>query len=325
MTKRIELQDIPGVGPATAKKLKDAGFDSIEAVAVSSPFEIASTADISDETAQKIINAARQSVGIGGFATGNQVLEQNKFIGKLSFGNRALDDLMGGGIETNTITELYGESDSGKTQIGHQMAVNVQLPKNLGGLEGSTIIIDTENTFVPEKIKQIVAGVSTKNGIEYVPEEFLENIHAAKARNSNHQMLLIDTAIKLADELKNTSKPVRLLVVDSLTGHFSAEYAGRSALANMQQKLNKHMHDLMKFANLYNAAVLVINQTVSNHSAFFGNSAKSIGGQIVKHNAPFRLYLRKSNGEKRIARLVDSPNLPEGEAVFLVTAEGLKD
>jgi len=205
------------------------------------------------------------------------------------------------------------------------MAVNVQLPPEKGGLDGSVVIIDTENTFRPERITQMVKGLSAKHGTDYEPEEFLKNIHVAKAYNSNHQILLVDTATDLATKLKDTDKPVRLIIVDSLTAHFRAEYVGRGTLADRQQKLNKHMHDLMKFGNLFNAAILVTNQVMSKPDAFFGDPTKPIGGHIVGHTATFRLYLRKSKGEKRIARLVDSPNLPEGEAIFSVTMEGLKD
>jgi DNA repair protein RadA len=325
MVERKGLEDLPGVGPATAEKLKEAGYGSIEALAVSSSSEVASIADIGESTAQKIINAARLAADVGGFETGDQVLERRKLVGKLSFGTKAFDELMGGGIESQAITEFYGEFGSGKTQVGHQMAVNAQLPVEEKGLGGSVIIIDTENTFRPERITQMVKGLSARMGTEYDPEEILKNIHVAKAYNSNHQILLVDTAMDLANKLKDTDKPVRLLIVDSLTAHFRAEYVGRGTLADRQQKLNKHMHDLMKFGSLYNAAILVTNQVMSKPDAFFGDPTKPIGGHIVGHTATFRLYLRKSKGEKRIARLVDSPNLPEGEAIFSVTMEGLKD
>lgn len=325
MVERKGLEDLPGVGPATAEKLKEAGYGSIEALAVSSSSEVASIADIGESTAQKIINAARLAADVGGFETGDQVLERRKLVGKLSFGTKAFDDLMGGGVETQSITEFYGEFGSGKTQVAHQMAVNAQLPVEEKGLGGSVIIIDTENTFRPERITQMVKGLSVKTGIDYDPEEFLKNIHVAKAYNSNHQILLVDTAMDLANKLKDSDKPVRLIIVDSLTAHFRAEYVGRGTLADRQQKLNKHMHDLMKFGTLYNAAILVTNQVMSKPDAFFGDPTKPIGGHIVGHTATFRLYLRKSKGEKRIARLVDSPNLPEGEAIFSVTMEGLKD
>lgn len=321
----ILLEELPGVGPATAEKLKEAGFNTIEAVAVASPAELANTAEIGESTAAKIINAARQSADIGGFETGDMVLERRKLVGKLSTGCVEFDEMMGGGIESQAITEMYGEFGSGKTQVAHQLAVNVQLPKEQGGLGGSVIMIDTENTFRPERIKQMVQGLSEREGVDYDPEEFLRNIHVARAYNSNHQILLVDSAMELANELKETDKPVRLLIVDSLTAHFRAEYVGRGTLADRQQKLNKHLHGLQRFGDLYNSAVVVTNQVMSKPDAFFGDPTKPIGGHILGHTATFRLYLRKSKGDKRIIRLVDSPNLPDGEAIISVTTDGLVD
>lgn len=321
----ILLEELPGVGPATAEKLKEAGFNTIEAVAVASPAELANTAEIGESTASKIINAARQSADIGGFETGDMVLERRKLIGKLSTGCVEFDEMMGGGIESQAITEMYGEFGSGKTQIAHQLAVNVQLPREQGGLDGSVIMIDTENTFRPERIKQMVEGLSERNGVDYYPEEFLKNIHVARAYNSNHQILLVDSASELANELKDTDKPVRLLIVDSLTAHFRAEYVGRGTLADRQQKLNKHLHGIQRFGDLYNAISIVTNQVMSKPDAFFGDPTKPIGGHILGHTSTFRLYLRKSKGDKRIIRLVDSPNLPDGEAIISVTTGGLVD
>ena len=317
------LEDLDHVGPATAQKLKDAGFNTIEAIAVASPAELANTAEIGESTAAKIITAARQSADIGGFETGDLVLERRKLVGKLTTNCTEFDEMMGGGIESQSITEMYGEFGSGKTQIAHQLAVNVQLPKEKGGLAGSVIMIDTENTFRPERIKQMVEGLSERYGIEYDPDEFLKNIHVARAYNSNHQILLVDSASELADELKDSEKPVRLLIVDSLTAHFRAEYVGRGTLADRQQKLNKHLHGLQRFGDLHNSAVIVTNQVMSKPDAFFGDPTKPIGGHILGHTATFRLYLRKSKGDKRIVRLVESPNLPDGEAIISVTTARL--
>jgi len=125
--------------------------------------------------------------------------------------------------------------------------------------------------------------------------------------------------------MRDDDYPVRLLVVDSVTAHFPAEYVGRGTLADRQQKLNKHLHELMRFADLNNSLILVTNQVMAKPDTFFGDPTKPVGGHVLGHTATFRLYLRKSKGEKRIARLVDSPNLPDGEAVFSVTLEGLKD
>ncbi len=205
------------------------------------------------------------------------------------------------------------------TQICHQLAVNVQLPKDKGGLEGSVIVIDTEKTFRPERIIQMAEA----KGLD--GKEVLKNIYVAQAYNSNHQMLLVDNARELAQKLAKEGKPVRLLIVDSLTSHFRAEYVGRGALADRQQKLNRHLHDLMRFGEVFNAAVVVTNQVMAKPDAFFGDPTRPIGGHIVAHTATYRVYLRKGKGELRVARLIDSPHLPEAEVVFKITERGIED
>ncbi len=341
MVEKVSFEDLPGVGPATAEKLKEAGFTTIEAIAVASPGELVAAADLGESTASKIIIAAREAADVGGFETGDVVLERRKNIQKLTTSSSELDLLLGGGVETQSISEFYGEFGSGKTQIAHQLAVNTQLPLEYNGLNGSVVIIDTESTFRPERITHMVEGLREQfedantdldadvdiNDVDTDLDaaQFLKRIHVARAYNSNHQILLVEAASKLAEDLRETEYPVRLLIVDSLTAHFRAEYVGRGTLADRQQKLNKHLHDLMRFAGLNNAAVVVTNQVMSKPDAFFGDPTKPIGGHVVGHTATFRIYLRKSKGEKRIARLVDSPNLPEGEAIFSVTTSGLRD
>ncbi len=308
------LQDLPGVGPATAEKLHDAGFDDLLSIAVASPAVLAETAEVGEAASIRIIQAAREQAEVGGFETGTDIRERRKSVTKVTTGSEAFDDLMGGGIETQSITEFFGEYGSGKTQIVLQLAVATQLPKDEGGLDGHVVMIDTENTFRPGRVSQMAEGL----GLD--PTEVLEKIHVARAFNSHHQMLLVDKAQELAKK-----HPVRCIVVDSLTAHFRAEYIGRGALADRQQKLNKFMHDLLRFGDVNNAVVAVTNQVMAKPDAFFGDPTRPIGGHIVGHTATYRVYLRKSRGGKRIARLIDSPNLPEGESVFEITTDGIRD
>ncbi|GAA0725398.1 DNA repair and recombination protein RadA [Halorubrum trapanicum] len=337
-----ELEDLPGVGPATADKLVDNGFESYQSIAVASPGEMSNTADIGESSASDIINAAREAADVGGFETGATVLERRQEIGKLSWQIDEVDDLLGGGIETQSITEVYGEFGSGKSQVTHQMAVNVQLSKENGGLEGGCIFVDSEDTFRPERIDDMVRGLddeilademerreiegtpSDEEALEDLVDAFLDQIHVAKAFNSNHQILLAEKAKELAGEHEETEWPIRIVCVDSLTAHFRAEYVGRGELAERQQKLNKHLHDLMRLGDLYNTAILVTNQVASNPDSYFGDPTQAIGGNILGHASTFRIYLRKSKGDKRIVRLVDAPNLADGEAVMRVQNEGLK-
>lgn len=315
--KKVEaktVEELPGVGPATAEKLKEAGYTDMMALAVASPGDLAEVAEIGDAVAKKIIAAAREAADVGGFETGDVILERRKSVGKLTTGSKALDELLGGGLETQSITETYGEFGSGKSNLAHQLAVNATRPVDEGGLGGDTVWIDTEQTFRPERIS------SMAEALELDVEKVLQQVHVARAFNSHHQMLLVDKANELTNDF-----PIRLIVVDSLTAHFRAEYVGRGVLAERQQLLNKHIHELMRFGDIHNATIYVTNQVHSKPDAFFGDPTRPIGGHIVGHSATFRIYLRKSKGGKRIARLVDSPNMPEAEAVFSISEEGIRD
>ncbi|MBN2251255.1 MAG: DNA repair and recombination protein RadA [Candidatus Altiarchaeota archaeon] len=309
----MEIEDLPGVGEKVAEKLKEAGYANLEAIAAASLSELKDVG-LGEASAMKIINAARDNLKMG-FETGLDALKKRELVGKITTGSKELDNLFGGGVETQAITEVYGQYGSGKTQLAHQLAVNVQLPKKKGGLERTAIYIDTENTFRPERIQDMAKALKLD------PAEVLKNIHVARAYNSDHQTLLADKAADLAQEY-NTG----LVVVDSLTSHFRAEYTGRGTLADRQQKINRHMHLLQRrLADLHNISIVVTNQVMSRPDVFFGDPTAPIGGHIVGHTATFRVYLRKSKGEKRVAKMVDSPSLPEGECIFEVTTDGIKD
>ena len=310
----VALEDLPGVGATTAEKLREAGFTDLMELAVASPGDVAEAAEIGTQVALKIINEARRQADVGSFESGTTVLERRKRLGRITTMAKSLDELLGGGVETMAITEFAGEFGTGKTQIAHQLAVDVQQSAEQGGLEGEVVYIDTESTFRPERIVDMAKAL----GVE--PEGALNRIHVARAFNSNHQMLLVTKAQELARE-----KPIRLIVVDSLTAHFRAEYPGRGELAPRQQLLNKHLHELLKFGDTYNAAIVVTNQVSARPDILFGDPTRPIGGNIVAHAATYRVYLRKSKPPKRIARLIDSPNLPEGEAVFSLTTDGIRE
>ncbi len=201
------------------------------------------------------------------------------------------------------------------TQLAHQLAVNVQLPKKEGGLEGSVLYIDTENTFRPERIIQMAKRYESLN-----PKEVLKNIYVARAYTTEDQILIAEKCEKIIDDYN-----IKLIIVDSLTANFRVEYPGRGMLYERQQKLNRHLKALHNLANTYNLVVYVTNQVQAKPDAFFTDPTRPVGGHVLGHQATFRIYLRKSKAEKRIARLIDSPYLPEGEAVFRITPEGIKD
>jgi DNA repair protein RadA len=310
---KIELEDIPGVGPKIAEKLKEIGFSDPMSIAVASPGELASILEIGEATATKIINKTRDMLEIG-FTTADKVWEQRQKINKITTGSKALNDLLGGGIETQAITEAYGAFGSGKTQLAFQLSLNVQLPIEKGGLDGNCLYIDTEATFRPDRIIQMAKSM----GLD--PDKILKNIFVARAYDSDHEVFLIDKAI---DTIKE--KNIKLVIIDSLTSHFRSDYVGRGELAPRQQKLNKLLHNLQRLADSMNVAVFVTNQVLANPAILFGDPTMPIGGHVLAHQSTYRVYLRKSSGEKRIAKMMDSPNLPSGECVFKVVPEGIRD
>ena len=307
------LEDLPGIGPAISQKLRELGFHTVESLATATAKEL-EPAGIGEKKALEVIREARSAMALS-FIRADELLKMRQTVLRLTTGSKTLDELVGGGLETQTITEFYGEYGSGKSQLCHQLCVNVQLPPERGGLGGAALYIDTENTFRTERIVQMAQHL----GLD--PEEVVKNIIFAEAYTSDHQMFLVDNADEVVKE-----NDIRLIIVDSLTSHFRSEYLGREMLAERQQKLNKHLHKLIRLARAFNAVAVVTNQVMAKPDVFFGDAVHPVGGHIVAHTSHTRIYLRKpARGPVRIARLVSSPYLPEGERTFKITGNGIED
>lgn len=313
------LEKVKGIGPATAKKLREAGIEFAEKLATMTPYEVVDIIGGSEAGARKIIEAAKKVTNIGDFVSALELFNRRQNNTLLSTGSKNLDTILGGGLEQYALTEAFGTYGSGKTQLGYTLSVMVQKPIEEGGLQGSCLWIDTENTFRPERVMEIAQN----RGLD--PEEALSRIYVLQARNTHTQMIAINEAEKVILQLKDTEYPIKLLVIDSLTNHFRAEFPGRGALAERQQKLAKHLADIHKLANLYGLVVYFTNQVMENVGFVFGDPTRPVGGHVLAHSATLRLYLRKGKGDKRIARIIDSPHLPERETVFRIGEKGVQD
>lgn len=310
-----ELTDLPGIGTAVAAKLESAGVFDMMSLAVMSPAVLADLAGVGTAVARKAIQAARDMLNLG-FTDGLEYAQKRSNIAYITTGSKNLNNLLGGkGVESRSITEAFGAYGSGKTQLGLTLAVNTQLPVEQGGTNGKCVFIDTEGTFRPARIKQIAEALGAN------PEKVLKNIFVARAFNSDHQILLLE---KIGEMIKS-GEPIKLVIVDSLTAHFRAEFAGRGQLADRQQKLNRYLHDLMRIAETHNLAVYVTNQVMANPAQLFGDPTTAIGGNIVGHASTYRMYLRRSKKDSRVAKLIDSPNLPDSECIFFVSEAGVID
>ena len=305
------LEDLPGLGPATVAKLKEIGYKTVESLGTAAVSELVA-AGIGEAVAQKAIEEARKGLAIT-FVRGDELVELRKNVRKLSTGCSSMDQLLDGGLETQSLTEFYGEFGSGKSQMCHQLCVTVQLPESQGGLDGGVLYIDTENTFRPERVQQIAPRFGIK------PDQVLKRIVYAEAYTSNHQTVLLDNA----DEVIRDNG-VRLIVIDSVMSHFRSEYLGREMLASRQQQLNKHLHKLMRLSRAFNMVAVITNQVMASPDAFFTKAVAPVGGHIMGHMSHNRIFLRKGRNNVRIAKLTVSPSLPEGEVPMRITERGIE-
>ena len=314
----IEIQDIEGVGPTTARKLKEAGIVSVMDLAVTSADELAVDINSSKDTAATFIMAAQRLLRESNilekeFVTAESALEKRKSLMRCSTGSRALDELLLGGIETQAVTEFYGEFGSGKSQICHTLAAIAPQPKESGGLNGGVIYIDTEGTFRPERLNQIARAR------ELEPSHVLKNVAVCKVYNSSHLELIIKDLGKYVNDFN-----AKLVIIDSIISLHRAEFAGRGTLADRQQRLNGLLHKVIRLAEIFNIAVVITNQVQSSPDTFFGDPTKAAGGNVIGHASTYRIYLRKS-GENRTAKMIDSPYHPYSDAKFTLNEKGTDD
>lgn len=313
----IELTEIKGVGPRTEEKLRSAGVDSLLDLAASLPSELEDALGGREKASSLILSAKvfLEEKGIleEEFTPASDIMERRARMKKLTTGSTELDQLLKGGVETQAVTEFFGEYGSGKSQLCHTLAATCQLPEEEGGLGKPAIYVDTESTFRPERVAEIAEGTGMDQ------QEVLENVIVCGVYNSKHLELVTQDLGKYVQEYE-----AGLIIVDSLIGHHRAEYVGRGQLADRQQSLNEIVHRLVRVAQIYNVAVVVTNQVLSQPDTFFGDPTKATGGHVVAHNTTYRIYLRKSKDE-RVARMVDSPYHPYSEAKFKITDRGIED
>ena len=313
MTEVLEPGMLKGVASTTVNKLLKAGFTTIQAVAMTPARELADLAGMGSDTAVKVCRLARMHVDPG-FVPALEVMEMRKHMVKCTTGSKELDRIMGGGIETGAITELIGEFGSGKTQICFTLAATAQQPVEEGGYGGNVCVIDTEGTFMPERIMQI----AEERGLDST--KILEGILIARAYNSEHQIILINSLPELVEK-----SGIKLVIMDSMIGHFRGEYIGRGTLAERQQKLGGCLSKLLRVAEAFNISVVLTNQVLSTPDTMYGDPNKPTGGHVMAHACTHRVFLRKGRQNTRLARVIDSPSLPEEKIRFAITAAGIVD
>ena len=318
------LEDIEGIGPTTAKALREKGMN-IHLLGTTPVRELEERYGLTSNSAMKYQNALTDSQG-GYFTDALTFRDKVAKNPAFTFGAESLDQLFSiteyqtQGVRAGETYEFFGSFRSGKSQLCHQLCVTVQLPKSLGGLGKKAIYVDTEGTFSPSRITQMATRIKMEKGWDKPIEHILRDIQYARAKNSDMQQGI---AVKILEILGDSPEDYGILIVDSVTAHFRAEYAGRGTLADRQQTLNHHLSILHRVADTYNLSVVVTNQVQANPAQFFGDPTTAVGGNIMGHWATHRCYLRKSKGEKRVIKIYDSPVLGELESVFEITEQGV--
>jgi DNA repair protein RadA len=314
----LEIEDVPGIGPTKAEKLKENGLYSVFDLASAQMDDLSIALGVSKDTATQFINSAQTLLRDNGFlskewTSASTLLVKRQTVERIKTGSEKLDLVLGGGIETQAVTEFYGEYGSGKSQICHMLCGVVQQPKEQGGLESNAVFVDTEGTFRADRLDQIC------NAHGWDTEKILNNTFVSPVFNAGHLELLVKG---IGHDIERFH--ARLLVVDSLTSQHRADFIGRGTLNDRQQRLNQIMHKLVRVASMYNVAVVVTNQVISDPGVMFGDPTKPVGGHIVGHASTYRLSLKKA-GHDRIVTMVDSPSHPYRGERFLIDESGIKD
>eukprot|EP00762_Andalucia_godoyi_P003161 ANDGO_01113.mRNA.1 Meiotic recombination protein DMC1 homolog len=307
-----------GINAADLKRLKECGILTVARVLMTTRKDLLNIKGMSDAKLDKLLDAAAKLSGPQ-FVSGVVALEKRKEVLKVTTGSKALDDLIGGGVETMAITEVFGEFRTGKSQLSHTLCVTCQMDPSDGGGGGKAIYCDTEGCFRPEKIRDI----AERFGLD--PDAALENVLVSRMYTHEQQMAAIPfIAARMAEDT------YRLLVIDSIMAPFRTDFSGRGELADRQQKLSKYLSHLIKIAEEFNVAVFITNQVISDPGGgagamFVQDPKKPAGGHVLAHASTWRLYLRKGRGEQRIAKIYDSPSMPEAECIYQLSGGGIMD
>lgn len=259
-----------GITAGDIRKLIDAGFNTVESVAYTPKRQLLVVKGISEAKADKIILEASKMVPLG-FTTATEFHSRRSELISITTGSKNLDTLLQGGVETGSITEIFGEFRTGKSQICHTLAVTCQLPVDMGGGEGKCLYIDTEGTFRPVRL----LAVAERFGLN--GEEVLDNVAYARAYNADHQLQLLNQAASMMTESRFS-----LLIVDSATSLYRTDFMGRGELSARQTHLAKFLRTLQRLADEYGIAVVITNQVVAqvdgNAAMFNPDPKKPIGG-----------------------------------------------
>jgi len=307
-----ELEAVPGVGPAAAKRLREAFITTAEILSVQNPMDLQTRTKLGEATVAKLIRNARDVTGKFGFKSGIELEKHQAEVHRLTFGIESLDKKLYGGLEAGSIIELYGSARGGKTFLSHHLAVRCQLPYEQGGLEGRVLWLDTESSFKTQHIR----ANAIRWGLD--PDIALGNISVAP--------------IALSSQIEDYSQQIqillaegeyKMLIIDSLTGLFRAEYSGIGNLASRQFSINNLLNWMRRLGLATDAVFVYTNQVTTQISSYGGNPSAPVGGHVVSHASDYRFFTRVGAQGKRKISLKDNSGVPEFDVELEIGWGGL--
>ncbi|CAJ2655606.1 unnamed protein product [Trifolium pratense] len=337
----MEIGMLP-ISASKRGKLLAAGYTTLHSIATTSITHLATDIEVSESEALEILNFATRNsalerssgsntnvIQVGG-QTAWDMLNEERFSSSITTSCADLDNILGGGINCKEVTEIGGVPGIGKTQIGIQLAVNVQIPLDYGGLGGKAIYIDTEGSFMVERVLQIAEACiedmseyshhfhkdNQAYGVKMHPNSILENIFYFRVCSYTEQIALVNYLDKFVTEHKD----VKIIIIDSVTFHFRQDFED---MALRTRLLGEMSLKLMKLAKNFSLAVVMLNQVTTKHVE--GSFQLTLAlGDSWSHSCTNRIILYW-NGDERHAYIDKSPSLKSASAPYSVTSRGIRN
>lgn len=356
----LSLEGVPGLGAAGIKCLADEGITTTFQLIHKNPTYLKDVAGMDRDKAGEAFAYMKEKLRAAGLMqpatmTATELLQQRKTVKRISTTCKGTDNLLDGGIECGACTEVFGENGAGKTELGHLLAINVQLPIEDGGLaepgKAPPLVqyIATENTFRPERIISMLAGkklitdypaalkhkitdkkvltieeIKLKEEIEAQQykesEKYLNNIIVNRVSDAVAQCTLIKNLIQTVQHV-----PIKLIVIDSGTALFRSSYLGRGNIKTKFDLMNEMVADLLAISELNGIAIVFINQIYNAPEEQYGQDPDiPYGGNIIGHAFPYIIKLEKS-GQKYRMRIVKSPYQANDDVRYDLVQAGYVD
>ncbi|XP_053223934.1 DNA repair protein RAD51 homolog 3 isoform X1 [Podarcis raffonei] len=329
--------------PSLREKLVAAGFQTAQEVVEVGPCQLSKEVGISKQEALEILQVIKRerhgveanTVGLDQAPakkyTALELLEEEQAHGFIITFCSELDGILGGGIQLTKITEICGVPGVGKTQLCMQLVVDVQIPECFGGLDGEAVFIDTEGSFMVDRVADMATACVEHCRLiaETLPEEehqtaletfSLENILSHIFYFRCHDYVELLAQVHLLPDFLSGHPKVRLVVIDGVAFPFRHDIEDLSLRTRL---LNGLAQQLISIANDHTLAVVLTNQMTTRlehgHSSLVPALGESWG-----HVATVRLILHWDN-KHRLATLYKSPSQKESTVPFCVTTHGFRD